>query len=169
MKLPAFQFYPGDWRKDENLSRCSLQAKGALIEIMCIAFQCEKKGVLMSGGKPWTIEDVSMAIGGDISVNKKSIELLFKTRFFNLPEPEFSLPFFNLTAVLTAGYPPSTFFLVGWLPSCILGALIPYGGSTIARSKYLSGYLFITSIQSSLYTSDITAFRFYQLRVFPIQ
>ena len=28
MKLPAFQFYPGDWRKDPSLCRCSHAAKG---------------------------------------------------------------------------------------------------------------------------------------------
>lgn len=32
MKLPAFQFYPGDWRKDPNLCRCSHAAKGVLMQ-----------------------------------------------------------------------------------------------------------------------------------------
>ena len=32
MKLPAFQFYPGDWRKDPNLCRCSHAAKGVWID-----------------------------------------------------------------------------------------------------------------------------------------
>jgi hypothetical protein len=76
MKLPAFQFYPGDWRKDENLSRCSLPAKGALIEILCLAFQCEKKGKLMTDGKPWSMDDICMAIGGDFSVTRAAVEEL---------------------------------------------------------------------------------------------
>lgn len=76
MKLPAFQFYPGDWRKDENLSRCSLAAKGALIEILCLAFQCEKKGKLMTDGKPWSMDDICMAIGGDFQCTKSAVEEL---------------------------------------------------------------------------------------------
>ena len=34
MKLPAFQFYPGDWRKDPNLCRCSHAAKGVWIDMI---------------------------------------------------------------------------------------------------------------------------------------
>jgi hypothetical protein len=78
MKLPAFQFYPGDWRKDENLSRCSLAAKGALIEILCLAFQCEEKGKLITNGKPWLMDDICHAIGGDIKVTRASVKELLQ-------------------------------------------------------------------------------------------
>jgi hypothetical protein len=79
MKQPAFQFYPGDWRKDPNLSRASLSAKGAMIEIMCLAFECEKRGVLKTAGKAWSIDEIAMAIGGDFENNKSAIwELLDK-------------------------------------------------------------------------------------------
>ncbi len=76
MKNPAFQFYPGDWRKDQNLSRASLAAKGALIEIMCLAFECEKRGVLQTGKVPWTIQEIAFAMGGDKLVNVQAIEEL---------------------------------------------------------------------------------------------
>lgn len=76
MKKPSFQFYPGDWRKDQNLSRASLQAKGALIEIMCLAFECEKRGYLKTGKDPWTIEEIAHAIGGDKMKNIEAIEEL---------------------------------------------------------------------------------------------
>ena len=75
-KLPSFQFYPGDWKKDANLSRASLSAKGAMIEIMCLAFECEKRGVLKTGGVAWTIHEISMAIGGDCEINKSAIQEL---------------------------------------------------------------------------------------------
>lgn len=78
MKKPAFQFYPGDWRKDQNLSRASLQAKGAMIEIMCLAFECDKRGVLATDGKPWTIEEIAHAMGGDKQINISAIEELLK-------------------------------------------------------------------------------------------
>lgn len=76
MKKPAFQFYPGDWRKDQNLSRASLSAKGAMIEIMCLAFESEKRGMLITNGKPWTIEEIAYAMGGDKLVNISAIEEL---------------------------------------------------------------------------------------------
>lgn len=75
-KKPSFQFYPGDWRKDQNLSRASLQAKGALIEIMCLAFECEKRGYLKTGKDPWTIDEIAHAIGGDKMENILAIEEL---------------------------------------------------------------------------------------------
>jgi hypothetical protein len=78
MKKPAFQFYPGDWRKDQNLSRASLQAKGAMIEIMCLAFECDKRGVLATDGHAWTIDEIAHAIGGDKQVNIAAIEELLK-------------------------------------------------------------------------------------------
>lgn len=76
MKNPAFQFYPGDWKKDQDLSRASLAAKGALIEIMCLAFECEKRGVLQTGKHPWTIEEIAFAMGGDKKINIAAIEEL---------------------------------------------------------------------------------------------
>lgn len=63
-KLPAFQFYPGDWMKDPNLRRCSPAARGVWIDLLCLMFECEERGVLISGGVPWSREDVSAAIGG---------------------------------------------------------------------------------------------------------
>lgn len=80
MKKPAFQFYPGDWRKDQNLSRASLAAKGALIEIICLAFECEKRGKLMTDKKPWTIEEIAYAIGGDQKQNISAIEELLEKK-----------------------------------------------------------------------------------------
>lgn len=79
-KKPAFQFYPGDWRKDQNLSRASLSAKGALIEIMCLAFESEKRGMLVTDKKPWTIEEIAYAIGGDMQKNILAIEELLNKK-----------------------------------------------------------------------------------------
>lgn len=64
-KLPAFQFYPGDWRKDPNLRRCSHAARGVWMDVLCLMFDCEERGILISDGKPWTHEDAAAAVGGD--------------------------------------------------------------------------------------------------------
>lgn len=80
MKKPSFQFYPGDWRKDQNLSRASLRAKGALIEILCLAFECEKRGVLKTGKNPWSIDEIAHAMGGDKNENILAIEELLEKK-----------------------------------------------------------------------------------------
>lgn len=58
------------------MSRASLAAKGALIEIMCLAFECEKRGVLKTGGVPWTVDEIAFAMGGDKDINITAIEEL---------------------------------------------------------------------------------------------
>lgn len=89
MKKPAFQFYPGDWRKDQNLSRASLQAKGAMIEIMCLAFECDKRGILATDGNPWTIDEIAHAMGGDKQVNISAIEELLKLNVLKKNKKDF--------------------------------------------------------------------------------
>lgn len=65
MKLPAFQFYPGDWLKDLNLRRCSFAAQGVWINLLCLMFQSEERGVLITGSRAWSEMDCASAIGGN--------------------------------------------------------------------------------------------------------
>lgn len=80
MKLPAFQFYPGDWRKDPDLSRCSKAAKGVWVDMMCLMFECEERGVLATGGLPWTNEEIAAAVGGDLTGALTCIQELLDKR-----------------------------------------------------------------------------------------
>jgi len=64
-KIPWFSFYVGDWQKDPNLRRCSHAAKGVLIDMLCLAFECEERGVLATNGEGWTREEIAQAVGGD--------------------------------------------------------------------------------------------------------
>lgn len=77
-KLPAFQFYPGDWRKDPNLSRCTHAEKGVWMDMLCIAFECDERGVLISQGTPWTDDEIAGAIGGDQSATLSHIAALLR-------------------------------------------------------------------------------------------
>lgn len=36
MTRPSFQFYPGDWRKNANLNRCSHAARGVWVDVLCV-------------------------------------------------------------------------------------------------------------------------------------
>lgn len=65
--------------KDPNLRRCSRAARGMWVDILCLMFECEDRGVLMTGGEPWSDEDIAAAVGGDISEGLACItELLRK-------------------------------------------------------------------------------------------
>ena len=78
-KLPAFQFYPGDWMKDPNLKRCSHTAKGVWIDMLCLMFECDERGILASGGDAWTLDEIACAVGGAQDVSLAGIhELLAK-------------------------------------------------------------------------------------------
>jgi hypothetical protein len=76
LKLPAFQFYPGDWMKDPDLRRCSHAARGVWIDMLCLMFECSDRGVLASGGNPWSREDVAAAVGGNGDVTLRCIDEL---------------------------------------------------------------------------------------------
>lgn len=45
-RLPSFQFYPGDWRNNIKLRRCSPAALGAWINILCVLHDQEEYGVV---------------------------------------------------------------------------------------------------------------------------
>jgi hypothetical protein len=56
-KLAWFHFYPGDWMKDPDLRRCSPAARGVYMDLLCLMFECEERGVLLVGDEPWTDDD----------------------------------------------------------------------------------------------------------------
>lgn len=51
MKRPAFQFYPGDWRRDAALQSCSIGARGLWVEMMCLMHEGCPYGHLKVGEK----------------------------------------------------------------------------------------------------------------------
>lgn len=58
MKRPSFQFYPGDWRANSNLRRCSWSARGVWLEVMCLMHDSERYGVLA-----WSLKEIAQALG----------------------------------------------------------------------------------------------------------
>lgn len=52
MKLPAFQFYVGDWRKDPGVQALDYETRGIWFEMMCLMHESDERGVLLLNGKP---------------------------------------------------------------------------------------------------------------------
>jgi hypothetical protein len=71
MKLPAFQFYPADWRKDTAVQACSLAARGLWVELLCVAHECVPYGVLAINGTPMTVAQIARIVGESPSIVKR--------------------------------------------------------------------------------------------------
>lgn len=58
MKRPAFMFYPGDWRKDPCLSRCSPATRGVWMDLLCDIHSLDDRGAIAG-----TIDQLARATG----------------------------------------------------------------------------------------------------------
>jgi hypothetical protein len=65
MKLPSFQFYPGDWRKDPGVQSLEYHDRGVWFEIMCIMHDSEERGRLVLNGKPMPQSALARLLGLD--------------------------------------------------------------------------------------------------------
>lgn len=62
--------------KDPNLRRCSHGARGVWIDMLCLMFECEQRGVLITGSSPWSYDDVAAAVGGNMDFTLRCIDEL---------------------------------------------------------------------------------------------
>ena len=68
-KLPAFQFYPGDWMKDPSLRSCSLPARGLWIDLLCLMHESPVRGFLMlTNDVAMHDEHIARCVGADQEV-----------------------------------------------------------------------------------------------------
>ena len=64
-KLPAFQFYPGDWRKDMGVQSLSFHDRGVWWEMLCLMHESERRGVLILNGQAMTEDSLTRLLGLD--------------------------------------------------------------------------------------------------------
>ena len=62
MKLPALQFYPGDWRKDPGVQSLTYEERGIWIEILFLMHESDQRGKLLLNGKPISDERLSQLL-----------------------------------------------------------------------------------------------------------
>jgi len=63
-KMPAFQFYPGDWLKDPALRAASSGARGLWIDMLCLMWESQPRGYLQTPtGAPLTDEQIARMTG----------------------------------------------------------------------------------------------------------
>lgn len=74
-KQPAFQFYPGDWRRDTQVQMATMETRGVWFELLCCMWDAPERGKI-SGAK----EDVSRMIGCSIAVFERALSEIKKLK-----------------------------------------------------------------------------------------
>ena len=65
MKLPAIQFYPGDWHKDQGVQALDLLQRGAWFELLLMMHDSDERGVLLVNGQPMPDAVIARRLGLD--------------------------------------------------------------------------------------------------------
>lgn len=65
MKMPAFQFYPADWRKDPGVQALSRHDRSVWFDILCIMHESDERGVLLLAGRPMPDAALGAILGLD--------------------------------------------------------------------------------------------------------
>jgi DNA-binding transcriptional ArsR family regulator len=64
VKMPSFQFYPGDWLRDAGLRACTVASRGVWMDLLCYMHDSPVRGLLLkSNGQPFTEGELSRALG----------------------------------------------------------------------------------------------------------
>jgi hypothetical protein len=64
-KLPAFQFYPADWRKDLGVQSLNFHDRGVWFEMLCLMHESERRGVLVLNGAAMDEETLARMLSLD--------------------------------------------------------------------------------------------------------
>lgn len=75
-KLPAFQFYPGDWRKDPGVQSLDFHDRGVWFEMLCYMHESEERGVLLLNGRPMEEPALARLLGLDAESLTRSVGTL---------------------------------------------------------------------------------------------
>lgn len=78
-KLPALQFYPGDWRKDLGVQSLSFHDRGVWFEMLMLMHDSERRGVLILNGASMKPEMIARAIGLDNQTFNQSLTTLLSS------------------------------------------------------------------------------------------
>jgi hypothetical protein len=75
-KLPALQWYPGDWRKDLAVQSLSFHDRGVWFEMLMLMHDSENRGSLVLNGRPMSDEMIARAIGLDNQIFNQTLTTL---------------------------------------------------------------------------------------------
>jgi hypothetical protein len=82
-KLPAFQFYPGDWMKAPEIRALSLSARGLWFDMICYMHQSTKYGHFIIGDSVPTSDEAARIIGCEVAEYERLLSELEKFNVFS--------------------------------------------------------------------------------------
>lgn len=82
-KRPAFQWYPGDWRRDVALQSCGLEARGLWVEMLNLMHDGEPYGHLTAGGMAITAPMLGTLVGIPAARAKRLLAELEARKIFS--------------------------------------------------------------------------------------
>lgn len=80
-KLPYFNFYPGDWRRDTQIQMASMETRGVWFELLCCMWDAPERGKLTG-----TIKDLSQMIGCTVKIFTRSLDEIKRLKIANVKE-----------------------------------------------------------------------------------
>ena len=75
-KLPALQFYVGDWRKDPGVQALDFETRGVWFELLLIMHGCAERGKLLLNGKAMPEDAVAQLLGLSLEKTKQILSKL---------------------------------------------------------------------------------------------
>lgn len=75
-KLPAFQFYPGDWKRDVGVQALNLHDRMVWFEMLLLMHESEQRGKLLLNGRPMPEDVVAQLIGVDKQTLQNSLSTI---------------------------------------------------------------------------------------------
>jgi hypothetical protein len=77
-KLPALQFYPGDWKKDMGVQALELADRGLWFEMLLLMHDSDDRGKLVLNGRPMPNAAIARAIGISVELFEIRLTLLLE-------------------------------------------------------------------------------------------
>src|SRR3990167_798079 len=65
--LPAWQFYPGDWRKDSGVQALDYETRGIWFEILLLMHENQPPGKLTLNGQPMPDDALARILGLEVA------------------------------------------------------------------------------------------------------
>jgi hypothetical protein len=76
VKLPALQFYPGDWRKDPGVQSLNYFDRGVWFEILCLMHESSERGKLLLNSQPMPDDALATILGLDKQILTTTLNTL---------------------------------------------------------------------------------------------
>lgn len=85
-KLPAIQFYPGDWKKDAGVQSLSFHDRGVWMEILFLMHESSDRGKLTLNGNPVTNDALARMLGIDLKTLNKTLSNIISAGVADIEE-----------------------------------------------------------------------------------